>query len=1073
MNKTLKQLITIASLTLGLLLSWSASAATTTTDQSISVTEDVPKSFTVRATGSRGETFAFGVSAPSHGTATVSGSTVTYTPAANYNGSDRFTYTAFGSTGQNSSATVNVTVSSVNDSPIFSVTNPVNTLENTAVVFNVSATDVDGDSLSYTAGATTGGRITVDERTGAVEFVPTSNFTGEGSATVRVSDSRSSVTQTVSVNIQNINYTPTATGEAVATNEDTARALVLDGDDQDADDTLIYTIITAPQHGTVSLYENLATYAPAANYSGTDSFQFSVSDGQAVSNVATIDLTISAVNDLPVANDQQVTLEKNLRSNLTISASDIDSTELTYQIPQYTEHGSITSIDGTSFQYQPDEDYTGTDTINFTVRDGQLADTGTVTVTVQTSHGQPANDAGTIAWQYDLGERTVSAAPVFASGNIYFGTYQNGADIYTFNSTGSLLGTLYIGMHVESAIAAWGNQLFVNTVGTGDSADNTTIAGYNATQRRGTMVFARDADGLLASTPTCVSTAEDSGADNSVAFNESRSRFYRTEVKYPGSSATAHLTSNSTIDCATYESADLPGWSFASPLFYPNFTTSSQEDGLVIVGTEADNSTGMLLAYRVDADGDLNTTPIWTLASESEFARGAVPILDLDDGTIFAATKGGNVYSINPNTGAVNWEINVGGSGFSTLTVGHDNRTIYILNGGVLNALDATNGNIRWTVALSSNSGVAYVGNTGVIYALGEEKLVALNEAGHELWSLPVPEETVYGYMGMNPVNGQLVFAAGNTLYSVKTESTGYSATSDFPAVRADSANTGLPHTHAYDNGSGSGTGIVELPDPRLNTVETSEFCNQNGVSLLADVYFPATNPDYGIIVVHGGGWTRGSRTDFAAETQQFLDAGYLVMSIDYRLAPTYKFPAQIEDVKCAVRYLRANADNYGINPEQIAMFGGSAGGHLATLAGTSTNPAWEVGSYLGVSSDVQVVGAYYPLTDLTTTYAGFNKNIMRNVFGTSDLSQSIFTEASPVQNLTADDATTLIIHGSADDLVPVSFSQTYVNQSNAAGVSAELITINGANHGFGGTTPDDLDGIRQSMVSFFDTKLQ
>ena len=132
----------------------------------------------------------------------------------------------------------------------------------------------------------------------------------------------------------------------------------------------------------------------------------------------------------------------------------------------------------------------------------------------------------------------------------------------------------------------------------------------------------------------------------------------------------------------------------------------------------------------------------------------------------------------------------------------------------------------------------------------------------------------------------------------------------------------------------------VTFDDSKKGTTESNiEYCNIDQVSLLLDFYWPATGdaPFPVALYVHGGGWTEGDNTENGEKYIEALTTkGVAVAAVNYRLAPEYQFPAMIEDVKCAVRYVRANATELGIDPDRIGAFGGSAGGHLSLMMGTT-----------------------------------------------------------------------------------------------------------------------------------------
>ncbi len=164
-----------------------------------------------------------------------------------------------------------------------------------------------------------------------------------------------------------------------------------------------------------------------------------------------------------------------------------------------------------------------------------------------------------------------------------------------------------------------------------------------------------------------------------------------------------------------------------------------------------------------------------------------------------------------------------------------------------------------------------------------------------------------------------------------------------------------------------------------------------DNVSLKMDIYYPQTAAGALPVVmyVHGGGWTGGDKTAGAGanEIPEMIKRGYLVVSVNYRLAPQYKFPAMIEDVKCAVRYLRATASDYGLDPDKIGVWGGSAGGHLVALLGTADASAGFEGSsgYLDQSSRVRAVVDFFGPAELNIMFRGHQVDVMENAFGVTD----------------------------------------------------------------------------------------
>ncbi len=194
---------------------------------------------------------------------------------------------------------------------------------------------------------------------------------------------------------------------------------------------------------------------------------------------------------------------------------------------------------------------------------------------------------------------------------------------------------------------------------------------------------------------------------------------------------------------------------------------------------------------------------------------------------------------------------------------------------------------------------------------------------------------------------------------------------------------------------------------------------------LLLDLYLPddLTKPTTALVFIHGGGWKGGKKEDYAYYCVRYAARGYVVASVSYRLVKEATFPACIHDVKCAVRWMRAQAKKYHIDPERIVAIGGSAGGHLSMMLGYSAGVA-ELegqGGWPDQSSAVQAVVNLYGPTDLTVEYARTHNTVVEFMGGQSyDDHPEMYKLASPLHHLDKDDPPTLILHGTIDDLVPI-----------------------------------------------------
>jgi len=251
-------------------------------------------------------------------------------------------------------------------------------------------------------------------------------------------------------------------------------------------------------------------------------------------------------------------------------------------------------------------------------------------------------------------------------------------------------------------------------------------------------------------------------------------------------------------------------------------------------------------------------------------------------------------------------------------------------------------------------------------------------------------------------------------------------------------------------------------------TLTDVTYCTTDTSPHKMDVYFPESGEPWpALVYVHGGSWMHGDKSEAVMFASGMTAQGYLVVSINYRLYPAGKFPNMIEDVKCAVRFLRAHASEYNLDPNRIAAIGPSAGGHLVSLLGTSDQSAgWDVGEYLDQSSRVQAVVAMAPITDLTRNFPNADIETMKLVgFGENNVA-----EASPITHLTADDPPFLLIHGERDTLVPYEQSQLMYDRLVQTNVPAQLVIVKNAGHSFvapeGSATPT-LGEINQIILEF------
>ncbi len=222
------------------------------------------------------------------------------------------------------------------------------------------------------------------------------------------------------------------------------------------------------------------------------------------------------------------------------------------------------------------------------------------------------------------------------------------------------------------------------------------------------------------------------------------------------------------------------------------------------------------------------------------------------------------------------------------------------------------------------------------------------------------------------------------------------------------------------------------------------------GLSLALDIYLPdSSGPHPAILFVHGGAWHTGDKRRLAPLVRFFAERGYVGFSVNYRLAPAYRYPAALEDLRCAVKWIRAHAADYGVDPNRIAAVGTSAGAHLVALLATATETLAPCGNP-GISSRVRAVIALFGPMDLLSAVGTPAEVAVEDFLGASVREDpDLWREASPITWVSADDPPFLLIHGRDDRVVPYEESVRMADALRRAGVEVRLVLIPGAGHGF------------------------
>jgi len=269
----------------------------------------------------------------------------------------------------------------------------------------------------------------------------------------------------------------------------------------------------------------------------------------------------------------------------------------------------------------------------------------------------------------------------------------------------------------------------------------------------------------------------------------------------------------------------------------------------------------------------------------------------------------------------------------------------------------------------------------------------------------------------------------------------------------------------------------ADVPIPENVSFERGiEYAKPGGESLQLDLAEPKTGsgPYPAILCIHGGGFRAGTREGYDKLCVTLAGRGYVAATITYRLAPAHPFPAAVQDCKAAVRWLRANAGKYHIDPKRIGVTGGSAGGHLAQFLGVTAGvKEFEGEGNLDQSSAVNCVVNFYGPSDFTKSYGkSVDAAEVLPLFLGGNLEQKLREHivASPLYWVTPDSAPTLCVHGTNDDHVAYEQATWIVDRLKASAVEAELLTIQGAGHGFKGA---DAEKAEKALIEFFDAHLK
>lgn len=262
-------------------------------------------------------------------------------------------------------------------------------------------------------------------------------------------------------------------------------------------------------------------------------------------------------------------------------------------------------------------------------------------------------------------------------------------------------------------------------------------------------------------------------------------------------------------------------------------------------------------------------------------------------------------------------------------------------------------------------------------------------------------------------------------------------------------------------------TEVSYIPDIVYSQVPSRGFQN---ISLQMDILQPKTEAKKpAILFVTGGGFINANRANGLQLREKLADAGYVVASINYRVAPTATFPQPLEDVKSAIRYLKANADKFGIDARRVGIVGGSAGGYLSAMTGTTSGTnTFDKGDNLNFDSTVRCAVDLYGISDPTKIGADFPADVQKKhqsagatealwvngspVFGGKDggilADKEAAEKANPIHYISKSSAPMLLMHGTADTVVSPSQTELLYQALQQKGIESERYVIPHAQHG-------------------------
>ena len=537
--------------------------------QSLNTNEDTALNITLAGNDIDGDGLTFSVlSGPSDGSISGTPPNITYTPNANFNGNDSFTFVANDGTVDSVAVTVSIAVAAENDQPTATAQN-VNVNEDDSVNITLAGNDVDGDSLTFTvATQPTDGSLSGTPPN--LTYAPDGDFNGSDSFTFTVNDGTvDSTSATVSITINAANDQPTAVAQSLNTNEDTALNITLAGNDIDGDN-LTFSVITGPANGSLSGTTPNLVYTPDTNFNGNDNFTFVTNDGTVDSTAATISIAVAAQNDQPTATPQNVNVNEDDSVNITLAGTDVDGDSLTFAVTTQPTNGSLSGIPP-NLNYAPDADFNGSDSFTFTVNDGTVDSTSaTVSITINAANDQPTASSQNLNTSEDIALNIVLSGSDNDGDSLTFSVISgpangslsgtppniaytpdanfNGADNFSYVANDGLVDSVAAIVNID--VAAVNDRPVADAQSVNvdeDDSVNITLTGSDVDGDGLTFVIdSAPANGSLSGTPPNLIYAPDAGFNGSDSFT-----FLANDGALDSIAATVDITINADNDVPT------------------------------------------------------------------------------------------------------------------------------------------------------------------------------------------------------------------------------------------------------------------------------------------------------------------------------------------------------------------------------------------------------------------------------------------------------------------------------------------------------------------------------------------